>query len=332
MASTFPDGPLFLLYVRILCHLGNLDVRGNSNFRITLVVWEDVWLSGNLTGGPWAAQGFWPFSWEAAYAYPGDLSASDEGLKTQSHTFPPVIELNVGGKHYTTSHLTLVKCKDTMLSAMFSGDYSVKKDQNGRYFIDADGDNFQYILNYLRYGELPPQDVANQVYREATYFGLHGLTEALEKSPSFLARIHRDSYRTQFPGYQRLINSIIDKMAKDSTTNCSTTSHIAVVLFAKNKQPKLSTFDKNHWCIYKAQNKRKERADLILGPWSNKTTEKEVMNCIDFDLKEKGFNITHEVLGQCNYRCDSPPDYPGQPTVENCTKTFFRITFHWWKM
>ena len=169
-------------------------------------------------------------------------------------------------------------------------------------------------------------------YREAAYFGLHGLTEELEKSPSFLARIHRESYRTQFPGYQRIINSIIDKMAKESTSNCNTTSDIFIVLFAKCRKPKLSTFDKSHWCTYKAKNKKKERADLKLGPWSNKTTEKEVMSCIGFDLQEKGFNITHELLGQCAYRCDSPPDYPGEATVENCPQCIFKITFHWWKM
>lgn len=83
--------------------------------------------------------------------------------------FPPVIELNVGGKHYTTTLLTLVKCKDTMLAAMFSGNYDVKKDQHGRYFIDADGENFHYILNYLRYGELPPQEISPKIYREAVY-------------------------------------------------------------------------------------------------------------------------------------------------------------------
>ncbi|KAK3084228.1 hypothetical protein FSP39_010300 [Pinctada imbricata] len=57
---------------RNLCHLGNLDVRGNSNFRITLVVWEDVQLSGDLTGGPWASQGFWPFSWVATETSSGE--------------------------------------------------------------------------------------------------------------------------------------------------------------------------------------------------------------------------------------------------------------------
>nr|XP_034323128.1 BTB/POZ domain-containing protein KCTD7 [Crassostrea gigas] len=130
--------------------------------------------------------------------------------------FPPVIELNVGGKHYTTTLLTLVKCKDTMLAAMFSGNYDVKMDQHGRYFIDADGENFHYILNYLRYGELPPQEISPKIYREAVYFGLQGMVEELEKHPIFLAKIHRESFRAQFPGYTKLVNSIINKVHQES--------------------------------------------------------------------------------------------------------------------
>uniref|UniRef100_A0A8W8HMX3 BTB domain-containing protein n=1 Tax=Magallana gigas TaxID=29159 RepID=A0A8W8HMX3_MAGGI len=216
--------------------------------------------------------------------------------------FPPVIELNVGGKHYTTTLLTLVKCKDTMLAAMFSGNYDVKMDQHGRYFIDADGENFHYILNYLRYGELPPQEISPKIYREAVYFGLQGMVEELEKHPIFLAKIHRESFRAQFPGYTKL-----------------------------DKKPKLETFDKNHWCTLKSKNKKKAKTDFILGPWTSKSTEKEVMDCIAFDLRERGFSLTQEGVGQCSYKCDSPPDYPGEATVENCPRSVFKLTFYWWK-
>jgi hypothetical protein len=33
---------------------------------------------------------------------------------------------------------------------MFSGRFELKKDSEGRYFIDRDGRHFVYILNYLR--------------------------------------------------------------------------------------------------------------------------------------------------------------------------------------
>lgn len=244
--------------------------------------------------------------------------------------FPPVIELNVGGKHYTTTLLTLVKCKDTMLAAMFSGNYDVKKDQHGRFFIDADGENFHYILNYLRYGELPPQEISPKIYREAVYFGLQGMVEELEKHPIFLAKIHRESFRAQFPGYTKLVNSIINKVHQESSKNKETVSSMLLTLFAKDKKPKLETFDKNHWCTSKSK-KKKAKTDFILGPWTSKSTEKEVMDCIAFDLRERGFSLTQEGVGQCSYKCDSPPDYPGEATVENCPRSIFKLTFYWWK-
>lgn len=247
--------------------------------------------------------------------------------------FPDVIELNVGGKHFTTTLLTLTKSKDTMLAAMFSGNYSATKDKDGRYFIDADGENFVYILNYLRYGELPPASMASTVYREAAYFGLSGLVEQLERFPSLLARIHRDSYRQQFPGFQKLVNSVLDIVTDSSTKNKGTSSDIIIVLFSKEKKPKLPNYEINHTCSHRSMSSWNVSPDVCLGPWGNKTTEKEVMNCIAHDFKEKGFVITHDSMGQCNYKCDKVLEFPGdEPFVENCCKLFFRLTFHWWKM
>ena len=60
------------------------------------------------------------------------------------------IKLNIGGHLYTTSTLTLTKDPQSMLAAMFSGRHSVKKQEDGSYFIDRDGTHFRYILNYLR--------------------------------------------------------------------------------------------------------------------------------------------------------------------------------------
>lgn len=252
---------------------------------------------------------------------------------TDSPEFPGVIELNVGGRHFTTSLLTLTKNKETMLAAMFSGNYQAIQDKDGRYFIDADGENFVHVLNYLRYGELPPPELTNTVYREAVYFGLHGMVEQLERSPALLAQIHRDAYRAQFTGYQKIMTSIMDKISDNSTKNTETTSSLLIVLHAKDRKTRLENFDKNHMCFFKAKNRSKKMCDVSFGPWRNKTTtEKDVMNCITFDLQEKGFNITSETNGQCSYKCESPPENTGDVRVENCTRMCYTITFHWWKM
>ena len=64
------------------------------------------------------------------------------------------IQLDVGGKFFTTSITTLTRESDSMLASMFSGRFPIKKDENGRVFIDRDGRAFDIILNYLREGEV----------------------------------------------------------------------------------------------------------------------------------------------------------------------------------
>lgn len=65
-----------------------------------------------------------------------------------------IVNLNVGGVFYTTSIQTLLKYSESMLALMFSGDYKNTVDNNGRYFIDADGNMFKYVLNFLRRNKL----------------------------------------------------------------------------------------------------------------------------------------------------------------------------------
>lgn len=221
-----------------------------------------------------------------------------------------------------------------MLAAMFSGDYNIKHDKDGRYFIDADGDTFVHVLNYLRYGELPPVEMATVVYRDATYFGLHGLVEELERYPSMLSKIQRDSYRNQFPGYHAAVRQIVDCISQPSDTkkHQDTTSDVVIVLFSQKKQPKFPNYEVDHDCFYKPKNKDIITANVTLGPWTSATPEKDVMNCIAFDLKEKGFLMTNETVGQCNYLCEKPNDFPGRKMIEMCTNSLYKLTFHWWRM
>ena len=65
-----------------------------------------------------------------------------------------VVSLNVGGVIYTKSRSTLCRYPDSMLGAMFGDEFNVVYDQTGCVFIDRDGHLFQYILNFLRHGQL----------------------------------------------------------------------------------------------------------------------------------------------------------------------------------
>eukprot|EP01126_Amoeba_proteus_P050592 TRINITY_DN5993_c0_g1_i18.p1 TRINITY_DN5993_c0_g1~~TRINITY_DN5993_c0_g1_i18.p1 ORF type:complete len:252 (-),score=58.92 TRINITY_DN5993_c0_g1_i18:363-1118(-) len=94
-----------------------------------------------------------------------------------------VVKLNVGGQIFHTTLKTLNSVEGSMLGAMFSGRYSLPKDENGCYFIDRDGTNFRYILNYLRDGHMnvPNNNVRllKDLALEASYYGLEDLLQSL---------------------------------------------------------------------------------------------------------------------------------------------------------
>lgn len=95
-----------------------------------------------------------------------------------------IIELNVGGVHYTTSLKTLTKDKQSKLLDIFGENLTdVTKDAKGRYFLDRDGVLFRYILDYLRDEaiSLPEGFRENgRLRKEAEYFKLHGLIKNMD--------------------------------------------------------------------------------------------------------------------------------------------------------
>ena len=99
-----------------------------------------------------------------------------------------VIDLNVGGTHYSTSRSTLTKYPESMLGVMFSGrhDLETMKCSDGSFFIDRDGGRFRYILEYLRDGEevtrsFPKSaDILLGLFRDAEYYQLDGLFNVLK--------------------------------------------------------------------------------------------------------------------------------------------------------
>lgn len=95
--------------------------------------------------------------------------------------FPNIVELNVGGEFMTTKLSTLTKDPGSLLCDVFSGKATVEKDKDGRYFIDCDGDVFWLILEFLRFGFVPPLCKALEVYRYAKIFKLKGLITILER-------------------------------------------------------------------------------------------------------------------------------------------------------
>ena len=204
-----------------------------------------------------------------------------------------------------------------MLSAMFSGNYKAIKDKDGRYFIDADGENFTHILNYLRTGDTPPPHLAETIYREAAYFGIHGLVSALERHPQILAKIQRSHFRKQFQGYSKCLETILKTASVETKTQ---TTDVKVLLFQKENQPVDKYFNIEHVCEGRSDGRLFD-CNAKLGPWETKDTEKDVLSCLMYDLESQGFTITSRFFGPCTYEYES----------DTCKKVFYNVCFHWWK-
>lgn len=105
---------------------------------------------------------------------------------TGLHSFPEVVELNVGGQVYFTRHSTLVGTPHSLLWKMFTPKRDtandLAKDSKGRFFIDRDGFLFRYILDYLRDKQVVLPDhfpEKGRLKREAEYFQLPDLVKLL---------------------------------------------------------------------------------------------------------------------------------------------------------
>lgn len=75
---------------------------------------------------------------------------SNDRVQQGFDDLPSVVDVNVGGKIFTTFKSTLCKSPTSMLAAMFSGRFDLAKDPKGRIFIDRNPRCFEFLLNYLR--------------------------------------------------------------------------------------------------------------------------------------------------------------------------------------
>ena len=75
-----------------------------------------------------------------------------------------IVRLNVGGKHYDTT-------RDTLRSSAFfrpwlDGRFDMASDEEGRLFIDRDGDLFGILLSFMRTSQRPSQKIID-AHKEA---------------------------------------------------------------------------------------------------------------------------------------------------------------------
>lgn len=115
------------------------------------------------------------------------LDADLKRIESQNRIAESKVTLNIGGNSFTTSILTLTKIEDSFLATMFSGRYNLQREGDGSFFIDRDGTNFRFILNYLRDGEgsvdIIPDNMKllQELISEAEFYRLPVLKGLLER-------------------------------------------------------------------------------------------------------------------------------------------------------
>lgn len=127
--------------------------------------------------------------------------------RTQSGS--DVIELNVGGRYFVTSMSTLGKEPGSALTDLLRKRTSVK---DNRLFVDADGETFHHILEYLRNDTLPPVSVSAMVYKVAHNLRLRSLMQSLNCFLPVIQMKQRVKLRSLFPKYKHIFSKIETKI------------------------------------------------------------------------------------------------------------------------
>ncbi|CAJ0582429.1 unnamed protein product, partial [Mesorhabditis spiculigera] len=104
-----------------------------------------------------------------------------EGLGPANNSYAEqIINLNVGGRRFSTSKHTLTWIPDSFFTCLVSGRIPTVKDEMGAIFIDRDPDVFRVILNYLRTKQVDLSSVnVSTLKHEAQFFGLAPLVRRL---------------------------------------------------------------------------------------------------------------------------------------------------------
>jgi hypothetical protein len=86
-----------------------------------------------------------------------------------------IIYLNVGGHKYVTTRQTLLNERDpNYFTGLLSNKFEITRDKEGNIFIDRNGKYFEFILDYLRTGELNcPNGTRSKVLKEADYYQIN---------------------------------------------------------------------------------------------------------------------------------------------------------------
>ncbi|KAM4797230.1 BTB/POZ domain-containing protein KCTD14 [Rhinophrynus dorsalis] len=221
----------------------------------------------------------------------------------------PIVQLNIGGDIYTTMLNTLKKFPGSKLHDMFNGQPKLRTDSKGRFFIDREGKNFKYILEYLRSGQVPTQCI-QEVYKEAVYYEIEPLVKALEETPQiFGEQVGRKQFLARVPNYSENIEVMI-RIAR-AEVMASRYSNVIVCIVrteedASKGQDALNSLHMDKESVVK------------FGPWKATPGASDLLDCIKADIEEKGYKVSYT-----SYIID-------KGFLFKSYDFFYKFVFTWW--
>ena len=130
--------------------------------------------------------------------------------KLENVLFSSTVNLSVGGHHFTTSVQTLTRDSNSLLAAMFSGNFGMNPSEDDTFF-DRDGTHFRFILNHFRSGELVLPEGANchkELEAEARFYQIQGILNQVQ-------RMFEDSKILTDEEYRRLLKGWLPPLKGD---------------------------------------------------------------------------------------------------------------------
>ena len=110
-----------------------------------------------------------------------------------------IIRLLVGGREHATTRDTLSMVPDSFLDRLVSGELPSTLDEQGRYFIDRNGELFVFVLDWLRTAgdaevvARASPDVLGRLRIEADFYGIDDLAAACSSNLERLAQKDKEN-------------------------------------------------------------------------------------------------------------------------------------------
>jgi len=209
-----------------------------------------------------------------------------QGTDTQ---IPSVIIMNVGGTLFTTALSTLRRFPDSLLGSMFSGRHQVLRDKDGHPFVDADPVCFRYILEYLRTEAVPPEVMALDMYKMASYFSIEPLRERLLLVPAVAKMVAKELRHNRFGHYDEIKQRIVKLAIERAAVDPSYSGHVSVLVKLQHSNF-ADVSSSEHKCVREAADIRKDEGSAVAQDFCiGSMYDEQLVNCIQRDLTEAGF-------------------------------------------